>query len=310
LLWRVATNGFDSGVPQIVNGVVYASSFSENGSGDVYALRATDGTVLWRKTADGFPVIPIVADGVAYITSDGGVLTALRASDGHQLWKQTIDADLIQSVQIANGVIYTAAIKMSPEGSLAPTTGSLLETMANALLWNTRQVAPARATMPLKLGVSSLYAMRASDGKPVWHSTLANGKKSWVNWFAVEQGAVYASTTPLDGDDTSQGDIYALHSGNGSVLWHDKLKVSPFRALLANGVIYLSSSKGDDAGAVYAIQANNGALLWNYTSSGPIQESPILADKALYVGTTNGIIYALQGKDGALLWHYPTASGS
>jgi outer membrane protein assembly factor BamB len=310
LLWRVAISGFDSGVPQIVNGVVYASSFLENGSGEVYALRATDGTVLWHNTADGFPVIPIVADGVAYITSDGGVLTALRASDGHQLWKQTIDADVIQSVQMVNGVIYTAAIKMSPGASIAPTTGPLLETMANALLWNTRQMAPARATIPLKLGVSSVYAIRASDGKPVWHYSLANGKNSWVNWFAVEQGAVYASTTPMDGDDTSQGDVYALQSGNGSVLWHDKLKVSPFRALLANGVIYLSSSKGEDAGAVYAIQAKNGSLLWSYATSGPIQESPILADKALYVGTINGIIYALQAKNGALLWHYPKANGS
>jgi len=310
LLWRAATGSFASGPPQVVNGVVYASTFLENGPGDVYALRATDGTVLWHNTTDGFPAIPLVADGVAYIPSEGGVLTARRASDGHQLWKQTIDADHIQSVQIVNGVIYTAAIKMSPQASLAPTTGSLLAMMAKALLWNTRQIAPAKATIPLKLGTSSIYAIRASDGKPVWHYSMGNGKNSWVNWFAVEQGAVYASTTPMDGDETSQGDVYALQSRNGSVLWHDKLKVSPSRALLANGVIYLSSSKGVDAGAVSALQAKNGSLLWNYASSGPMQESPILADQALYVGTTNGMIYALQVKNGALLWHYPTASSS
>lgn len=276
----------------------------------MYAVRATDGTVLWHKTTDGFSAIPIVADGVAYIASEGGGLTALRASDGHQLWKQTIDADRIQSVQLVNGVIYTAAIKMSPQASLAPTTGSLLETMANALLWNAGQLAPAKAITPQKEGVSSVSALRASDGKPVWHATLGNGKKSWVNWFAVEQGVVYASTTPMDGDETSQGDVYALQSRDGEVLWHDKLKVSPSRALLVNGVLYLSSSKGVDAGAVSALQAKNGSLLWNYTSSAPMQESPILADNALYVGTTNGMIYALQVKNGTLLWQYPTASGS
>jgi outer membrane protein assembly factor BamB len=251
-----------------------------------------------------------VADGVAYIASGWGVLTALRASDGHQLWTQKIDADELQSVRLVNGFIYTAAIKMSPQAALAPTTGSLLETMANAFLWNTRQLAPAKPTMPQKIGVSSVSALRASDGKAVWHSTLGNGKNSWVNWFAVEQGVVYASTTPMDGDETSQGDVYALQSRDGSVFWHDKLKVSPSRALLANGVIYLSSSKGVDAGTVSALEAKNGSLLWNYASSGPMQESPILADNALYVGTTNGIIYALQAKNGTLLWQYPAASGS
>src|SRR5205823_8650438 len=45
LLWRVATPGFASGPPQIVNGLVYASSFLEYGLGDVYAVRATDGTL-------------------------------------------------------------------------------------------------------------------------------------------------------------------------------------------------------------------------------------------------------------------------
>jgi outer membrane protein assembly factor BamB len=103
--------------------------------------------------------------------------------------------------------------------------------------------------------------------------------------------------------------VYALQGVNGAVLWHDKLNVSPSSALLANGVIYLSSSKGIDAGAISALQAKNGSLLWNYASSGPVQEPPILAENALYVGTTNGVVYALQVKNGTLLWQYPT-SGS
>jgi hypothetical protein len=44
-------------------------------------------------------------------------------------------------------------------------------------------------------------------------------RNSWANWFLVENGVVYASAAKGE-DTTGGGDIYALQSSNGSVLWH------------------------------------------------------------------------------------------
>src|SRR5207245_11543372 len=113
-LWHYAAKDTGSTWPLEVNGVVYFSSSSDNGSGTLYALRASDGSPIWQYKTGSYTNIPVVANGVVYTNSDGGTLVALRASDGHQLWKRTIDTNYFQSLQLVNGVLY-------------PTTTNILE---------------------------------------------------------------------------------------------------------------------------------------------------------------------------------------
>jgi outer membrane protein assembly factor BamB len=312
LLWHFATDGTVSWWLQEVNGVIYVSSSINNASGTLYALRVSNGTPLWKYTTDGFIEPPAMANGVIYIDSSDGTLAALRASDGHQLWKQAIDANLVQQPQLVNGILYTTATKItlpSATGNANPLQGM---TGIGALLWNTLQSAPAVQTIPHKQGLSSVYAVRASDGATLWHYTMNKGANSWANWFSVENGVVYASAANAEGD-TGTGDIYALQSGNGSVLWHDKLNASPSGAVLANGVIYLgastSTSSGLNGGVVYAVRASDGSQLWNYPIAGTIFNAPVLDGNVVYVGAGNGMAYALRADTGALLWHYLTQVG-
>lgn len=310
LLWHYSTTADAPAPPLVVNGVVYASSYVNDGPGTLYALRGSDGALLWKYTTGSFISTPMVNNGVVYVTSDGGTLAALHASDGHQLWKQTLDASLTQPPQLVNGVLYMTATKILPPASAARSGGSPLQVMAaGALLWNTFPMAPARQTVPHKQGISSVYAVRASDGAVLWRYTMGGGGYSWASWFSVEHGIVYASASAITNDNTSKGDIYAFDSGNGSVLWHDKVQASPGSALLANGVIYLSSSNSSDVGTVYALRAGNGSLLWNYPISGSVYDAPILNGAVVYVGAANGMVYALQAGNGKLLWHYQTDVG-
>ena len=309
VLWHYnAMKGTDSGFSLEVNGVVYFGASIDNVTGTLYALRASNGTPLWHYTTDGYIDTPTVANGVVYVDSGAGTLAALRASDGHQLWKQTIDATLIQPPQLVNGVVYIAATKFIPPPAARIANPLQGLTDIGSLLWNTIQNAPARQTVPQKEGISSIYAVRASDGTILWHYVMNDGANSWPSWLAVEHGIVYASATATE-DNTGTGDIYALQSSNGSVLWHDKLNRSPSNALLANDIIYLSTSAGSTDGTVYALRARDGSLLWDYPIAGSMFAAPVLDGDAIYIGAGNGMAYALRADNGGIVWHYLTQVG-
>jgi len=305
LLWRHATQGSAYWPPLEVNGIVYVGSSTNSWPSTLYALRASDGALLWQYTANNGIATPTVAGGVLYAASDDGVLAALRASDGHQLWKRGLDVNLIQPPQLVDGVLYATATKIT-EPPAARAANPLQETTSiGALLWNALQNTPVEPQIPHKQGVSSVYAVRASDGTVLWHFTLGDGPVSWTNWFSAGHGVVYASSfnSTATGDD---GQIYALQSTNGSVLWHDQLNATPYSGLLANGVIYLSTTIGSYSGAMYALRMSDGSMLWNYHTSGIMLDAPALDGTTLYAGAANGMVYALQAGNGALRWHYLT----
>src|SRR6266487_3113923 len=271
-LWHYAAKDTGSTWPLEVNGVVYFSSSSDNGSGTLYALRATDGSPIWQYKTGSY-------------------------------------TNYFQSLQLVNGVLYTTTTKILEPPAAHSANPLQAATDIGALLWNTLQNAPAVRTIPLKQGISSVYAIRASDGAVLWHYAMNNGANSWASWLAVENGVVYADAITDTTGSQGLGDIYALQSSNGSALWHDKLNRSPENALLANDIIYLSTSSGSLDGTVYALRARDGSMLWDYPLSGPMYAAPVLDGTTVYVGAGNGMVYALRADNGKLLWYYFTGVG-
>lgn len=64
-------------------GVVYLGA----SDGNVYALNATTGALLWSYNPDGYPInsTPVVANGAVYVTVGNGEVVALNASTGAPL---------------------------------------------------------------------------------------------------------------------------------------------------------------------------------------------------------------------------------
>jgi outer membrane protein assembly factor BamB len=303
ILWHFATKDSDAASPLEVNRIVYYSSFISYGTGTFYALRASDGTPIWHYTgASDFT--PIVANGVVYIGPGNGTIAALNASNGHQIWKQAFDADQVQSTQLVNGVLYLTTTKYLLPPSAHSTNPLQATTAIGSLLWNTFENAPVVQTIPQKQGLSSVFAIRASDGRILWHYTMNNGQNSWASWLSVKNGVVYASANTDITGTQGLGDIYGLQSSNGSVLWHDKLSRSPGAALLVNDTIYISTSAGLSDGTIYALRAHDGSLLWDYPILGPVFNPPILVGTTVYIGATNGMVYALRADNGRIVWHY------
>jgi outer membrane protein assembly factor BamB len=308
LLWQYSDNGIGLLSPQLVDGVVYVTANDEK-PGNVYALRASDGRLLWHYRAGATPNGTTVLDGVAYVTSQDGTLTALNTSDGSQLWQRALGGGNIGTmwlpIQAFNGMLYVATTKMSEPTASTSGPGLIPQALAiGSLFGGNVQAVPARQMVPHKEGVSTLYAIQATDGSILWHFTMNNGKNGFVGWLAVDDGVIYASVMDASTPDTSTGHIYALQSATGSLLWHyDDNKTSPSAGVLANGVIYVSAYSVGGNGVVYGLRASDGSMLWRHGMGQDIYNAPVLDGPTVYVGTDDGSVYALRADNGAVKWH-------
>jgi eukaryotic-like serine/threonine-protein kinase len=152
----------------------------KEGRSSVYAVRASDGAVLWHfdlnKGENSWVSWLSTEHGVIYVGSNdvastsGSHVYALRGSDGSLLWEDEISASSSSAI-VANGVIYL---------------GTALDQAAGAV-----------------------YALRASDGSSLWSYPL-NG--------AAFNGPILVDTTLYV--STSNETIFALRAENGSLAWH------------------------------------------------------------------------------------------
>ena len=310
-LWHKTARGFSYNTLVMDNHVLYVGESADNGSGMIYALRSSDGTQLWHKITTTLTSVPLVANGITYLLSDQG-LSALRASNGQLLWSVPVVGNTGLPPQVINGVLYLTTTTISLEVPATPTNqASMLPqvgTISN-LLKSVVPMASAIQTLPLKQGLSSVYAVRLSDGTVLWHYTMnkENGN-NWANWLSIENGTVYVGTNV----DQDKSYIYALRSNDGSLLWRQTTHQGmPVNAYVANGVIYIASfinngSINDGSGAVYALHAIDGSILWYHSMYWVIYDSPVLVGSTIYISTADGEVYSFQASNGSLLWHFHT----
>jgi outer membrane protein assembly factor BamB len=305
-LWHDTTRGFSYNTPVVDNQVVYVSASADRGPGTVYALRASDGTQLWHSPTTTFTSVPLVGNGIAYLVSDQG-LSALQASNGQLLWRVPVEGNTGPPPQVLNGVLYLTTTKIALEAAATPTSQvSMLPQvgMIGNLLQSVVHLAPAKQTLPLKLGLSSVYAVRISDGAVLWHYPMSkeNGN-NWANWLSIENGTVYVGTYV----DQDKSYIYALRSSDGSLLWRQATHQGmAANALVATGVIYIASFLNDGSGAVYALRASDGSQLWYHPMYWVVYNPPLLVGATIYISTAGGEVYAFQASTGSLLWHFHT----
>ena len=349
LLWHYNTAGPVAGPdspPVVVDGIVYVSANVEQGlgysTGYIYALRASDGKLLWRYTAgsfvyNGYVYRPTVANGVVYIASQAGSLTALRATDGKLLWRYNAKGQVVDSL-VVNGIVYVLdTIDLGPDYLEA------LRASDGKLLWRSLSAAYPPLVVNGVVYLTSqdgLSALQASDGSLLWRYALANTGFSWptvlngvVYTVAIKLSSDTAASTPTAGYarrvTTSsinwkmpfkQGrggpsTLYALRASNGTVLWHyqtpgDKNNGIGILAAIG-GMIYIDTTADQSKDMIAALRASDGSLLWMHASDAPptIPVWTVIQQGIIYITSDSGAVFALQSSDGKELWRY-TIGGS
>jgi outer membrane protein assembly factor BamB len=310
-----SSQGFP-GTPLVVaNGMVYftyQSTVSTSSESDVVALSATSGALLWRTQAAGQLMQLTEADGVLYGGTENGSDTfyALRASDGSVLWTYHTPT-LRPPAVVVGGMVYLMDQPANPTAQHV----HALRASDGAQLWDTplpqgcasadHAVVDAGMVfvachMPFDMGQGgngSVYGLRASDGKVLWHYTT-NGEPT--TGLAAGSGLVYVCPGGKNAAGVNVTGLYALDESSGAVRWQ-----------VANG----DGSPEFDGGTVYAgvgsslaaFSPSRGTVLWTYSVANQRIElgAPVIAGGVVY-DVLNEQVVAISAANGAVLWRSPT----
>jgi parallel beta-helix repeat protein len=195
IVWNYMTpSGISLSSPTIVDNVLYIGSTDEK----IYALQASDGTLLWNYTTLGAVYSsPAVADGIVYIGSVDSNVYALNATTGTVIWSFTTGGEVFSSPAVVDGIVYIGS-NDSKLYALNASSGELIwsYTIEN-IVWIPPASSPAIADGKLFVGSSDgkIYAF----GPPLIHdiatinvtaspTTVLQGELVTINVTVLNEG--------------------------------------------------------------------------------------------------------------------------
>ncbi len=245
--------------PKLLWDTAYVGTFNESGGpGDVVALWATNGTVLWDVRAPGSVSYssPAIADGALYVGVIGKYNTTTQV---------TYDPPYgILSLDAATGA----------QRWFHATNGSVA---ASPLVVGSEVIVPSKD--------GYVYALNATTGAPLWKAAVDAG----VSSPALVRGEVVVAGGSYGG----AGRVTALDPATGAVLWTFTPN-GPVQSSVAaaDGKVFFSTNVAN--GTVYAVNASSGRIVWAYTPAPPqyIFGSPVVSDGMVLAPSDNGHVYA------------------
>jgi len=251
LAWGHESGDDYASSPAVVGARLYVGGID----GNLYALDARSGAVIWRlRTGGRIWSSPAVAGGAVYVGSLDGKLYKADATDGALRWTFATDGAALasgsfgydrrtiqSSPSVGDGIAYVG----SRDGTLYAVDaerGTLRWRFDNSVFWS--NTSPARA--------NGLVYAGNSDGLFVQGVDARSGKEAWKYTTALQ---VFASPS------------------------------------VAGDAVYT----GDWAGFMYAVDAKSGALFWKYRSDGRrIMSSAAIDGGHLVFGSDDGLVYDLR----------------
>jgi outer membrane protein assembly factor BamB len=293
----------DQGQVQFGGGVSVEGDrlYATTGIGDVAALNAADGAIVW-KVRPGGPLrgSPTIFNGNVYVMSQDNQLFALGETDGTVIWQ---DAGTLQST----GVFGVAAPSAGQGTVIAGYSSGELTAYRyenGRALWG-----DALSRTSISTSVATLTDIDADpvidrgrvfaigEGGRMASYELLSGQRLWE----LNIGGV---ATPLVVGDwvfvvTDKAKLFCITRATGKVRWisdlpawkKPKKKTGPIRwhgPLLAGNKLILVSTEG----ALVFADPTTGAVQSEREVSDGVSLSPVVADNMLYLLSDNGRILA------------------
>jgi outer membrane protein assembly factor BamB/PKD repeat protein len=290
--WSYTTGGAVSySSAAVLNDVVFVGS----SDGKVYALGASNGTLLWSYATNGsVSSSPAVLGGVVFVGSAGspyGRVYALNASTGSLLWNYTTTGGQVYSSPAAVGgmVFVSSGVRVY---ALNASTGAYIWSRSTSSFIYYSSPAVAGGMVFVGSYDKNVYALNASTGALIWNYATGGQIESSP---AVVGDVVYVGSM--------DNKTYAIIATTGSFLWSYTTGGQVFSSpAVANGRVFVGSRDNK----IYALDASTGSFLWSYTTGGQIYSSPAAVGGMVFVGSSDNQIYALNAATGTLVWNYTT----
>lgn len=297
-----------------------------------------DPEAVWRAPSGNHTLLnssPVVADGLAYVEVEKGVLRAYDTVDGSLAWEQPYpggDAEGLGSVAVRDGLVYGGPLDDDVFYAFDAASGAYQwRASLSAGTFASPTVAGDAVYVASRDGV--VYALDAGDGSERWR--YDTGGETVFGTPAVTGGSVYVpSMTPLERPDgvsdlveeyfyydqfyqwgsleedplatvvdlDAEATMHALDAATGERRWAtsfpDFVVSSP---AVVNGTVYVGC--WDEH--VYALDGADGSERWRATANAPVSSSPAVADGSVYVGDWSGTLHALDAVSGDAEWFLP-----
>ncbi|MEH3047127.1 PQQ-binding-like beta-propeller repeat protein [Sphingomonas adhaesiva] len=307
-LWtRALSEGDENRNARFGGGASYDNSvdggkvYATDGLGDVVAINAADGAVVWRSKPGG-PLrgAPTVANGQVYVLSQDNQIYALDQGNGKVVWTSTASLE-------TQGVFGVAA----PAASAGTIVAGFSSGELNAYRYENGRTLwqDALSRTSITTSVSSLadidadpviedgrvysigqggrmVALDIATGQRLWEQNLAGIATPWIagEWIFVV---------------TDDSRLVCLSRANGKVRWisqlqqykNEKKKSDPynwFGPVLAGERLWLTNSRGETVG----VSAADGSVQTTLKGKEAFSLGPVVANQTLYTLDVKGRITA------------------
>lgn len=303
--WKAAFRLPDAAASVFGGGAAYNDGkvFITTGLGEVAAVDAASGKVLWRvKPAGPLRGSPTIAFGGVYVMTQDNQIIALNVADGAQLWSE--------SGSVAQTGVFGVAAAAAGQGTIVAgySSGELVAYRYE----NGRQLwSDALARTSIATSVSTLTDIDADpiiergrvyalgQGGRMAAYELVTGQRVW------ELNLAGISTPAVAGDWiftlTDEDKLLCIAKATGKVRWIAQLKAyrnvkkkkGPIfftGPVLAGEHLWVANSQGE----VFAASVTDGSVKRHAKLGAPITLAPVVAGGTLYVLDDSGHITAFR----------------
>jgi outer membrane protein assembly factor BamB len=249
---------------------------------------------------------PIVYDGKVFTLDAAGTVTAFNTGGGAAAWRASTTPQGEKDQEGFGGGLAADG------GRIYAGTGFGLVVAFDAKtgkkLWEKAVGAPVRSS-PTAAG-ERLFVLTTEGA--VYCLSGADGSEQWNFRGNAERASILSNASPaIEGDVVvvpfPSGDIVALRTADGKVLWSDSLA----RTRTASSLTAMSDAARPaiDGGTVFAVghagrmiavSYKTGERLWSLTV--PSIQAPYVAGDSVFVVDTGGQLMAITRRDGKIQW--------
>lgn len=326
-MWmQPAVYGFDNfGTATYEDGVLYAPSKSNHvAEGRVFAINASDGSIIWEVVArmvDGSPCIDgdVVYIGEGFSVAAGEPVPdpkaiAYNKTNGEEIWNYTEPNGygwIGSPVTHGDHVYYTTGFYNYTTREAFGSGVYALNKTNGQTIWQT-DIGFIVCTVAYHEGVvfvstsdsanpQGQYALNATDGEIIWR---VNHGASWDSSPVVYDGMVIQVAREMW--YPYHYHTIVLNESTGQEIRKFRNRGSQSTPLVHNGRIFIP----DDDWKIWAFDLETGDEVWNTTElhDGTLQNnsycSPAASGGAIYYQSLNGTFYVIDEATGDVLWSY------
>lgn len=300
--WRRSVSSGDGGeFVELRPALTQERLFVAGHEGDIAALNAANGQVLWQSDID----LPIsagvgIGDGLVLVGTIDGDVVALRQNDGVEVWRSRVSSEVLAPPQAANGIVVIRTVDGNFT-ALDANTGSRLWGYSYSVpvlsLRGTSAPIVAQGVVLTGLDTGKLLVLQLNSGVPVWEKTIApaRGRTELERMVDIDaeprliNNELYAVTY--------QGNVTSIDLTSGNTLWTRSF--SSYSGLdVDSRQVYVS----DDEGSVWALDRNNGGSLWRQADlTGRNLSAPVASGNYVVVGDFEGYLHWLDKSSGRIV---------